>query len=193
MSTPSTENQTEVTPQSSLTESSSILGLIRPRRELLLGGEDVGPGTDAARPSTSTTEEVTISREEFQRLLKNQEEMLKKQQLLEEKLAEESRARRKIRPSRKLKSAIHSIYDGLIDADAGKKWDTTKPFGHAHNVQINKEIKTAVQGQMTEDDSVIHVATKTYFMTKRRESKRQQKGTVASFKKKQARRQRNNR
>ncbi|XP_070547235.1 uncharacterized protein [Ptychodera flava] len=119
-------------------------------------------------------DEITVRRDEFQRLLKNQEEMLKKQQILEESLAQESRARKKIRPSRKVKSTIHTIYNGLLED--GMNWDTTKPFGHQLNVIINKEIKDAVKNQLKEDDAVIHVAMKTYFMTKRKENKRQTNG-----------------
>ena len=50
------------------------------------------PTTSPETPSNDRVEEelMTISRSEFQRLLKNQEEMLKKQQLLAEKPVSET-------------------------------------------------------------------------------------------------------
>ncbi|XP_070546737.1 uncharacterized protein [Ptychodera flava] len=168
------------TPTTSLSQPVTASSALHPRRELLMSDQDAA--------TARGDDEITVRRDEFQRLLKNQEEMLKKQQILEESLAQESRARKKIRPSRKVKSTIHTIYNGLLED--GMNWDTTKPFGHQLNVIINKEIKDAVKNQLKEDDAVIHVAMKTYFMTKRKENKRQTNGKTADFRKKQARRQR---
>ncbi|XP_070580812.1 regulator of nonsense transcripts 3B-like [Ptychodera flava] len=131
---------------------------------------------------------MTISRSEFQRLLKNQEEMLKKQQLLEEKLANETNSRRKIRPSVKVKKAVHDVYNALVENE--QKWDTSKPFGHPVNRDVNEEIKKAVKSQLNDDEAVIQVAMRTYFFTKRKEKKRETSGKAATFRVKQARRQR---
>ncbi|XP_070549835.1 uncharacterized protein [Ptychodera flava] len=97
------------------------------------------PGT--RRALLQEDDPVTISRIELQRLIQNQEEMLKKQQFLEERLAFESRGRKKLRPTLKLKNTVHTIYNGLVEN--GQTWDTSKPFGHAINVEINDEIKKA--------------------------------------------------
>ncbi|XP_070550135.1 uncharacterized protein [Ptychodera flava] len=115
--------------------------------------------------------------------------MLKKQQLLEEKLANETNSRRKIRPSVKVKKAVHDVYIALVQNE--QKWDTTKPFGHPVNRDVNEEIKKAVKSQLNDDDeAVIQVAMRTYFFTKRKENKRETSGKAATFRVKQARRQR---
>ncbi|XP_070552366.1 uncharacterized protein [Ptychodera flava] len=93
--------------------------------------------------------------------------MLKKRQFLEERLAFESRGRKKLRPTLKLKNTVHTIYNGLVEN--GQTWDTSKPFGHAINVEINDEIKKALNNQVSADEAVIQVAMKTYFLTKRKE------------------------
>ncbi|XP_070549079.1 uncharacterized protein [Ptychodera flava] len=144
--------------------------------------------TPSPSPHRDQDEPVTITRSELQRLLRNQEEMLKKQHQLEEQLANEIRTKKKIRPSVKVKSTVRSVYNGL--AENGHEWDTSKPFGHQVNKDVNDEIKKGVKNQLSEEEAVIQVAMKTYFFTKRKEKKRANSGKTKIFRQKQARRQR---